>query len=219
MSRTYDIIIFDLDGTLADTAPDVAFGVNQALHIMGFEPLKLEQVKKAVGPGREEFIRNIFPGVENPDTETFLTIFREIYWEHCLEKTVLFHGMEEVLTGLEALSLNVATNKPKVFTEKILKGLGVRDRFDEVVGPEDVNHAKPDPEMIIKIVEDVGGEPTGTLLIGDTDRDILAGQRGGVGVCGARYGYGCNEDMESLHPDFFVDHPAEILEIIENSHI
>ena len=216
MAREFNTIIFDLDGTLADTIHDVASGVNEALLRMDFPSISLEQVKKAVGPGKDEFIRMIFPNVENPDTKSFLSIFREIYWDHCLDQTSLFEGMDDVLTLLRGRKLGVASNKPKAFSEKILKGLGVRNLFEEVMGPEDVIHAKPHPEMIFKFIERVGGKPAKTLLIGDTDKDMLAGRGAGVGVCGVRYGYGRIEDIERQNPDFMIESPAEILEILEN---
>ena len=216
MKREFHTIVFDLDGTLADTLPDVASGVNKALEQMGHSPLSIQQVKKAVGPGKDEFIRAIFPGVENPEGKTFLSLFRGIYWEHCLDETQLFPGMEEVLNRLENRKLGVASNKPRAYTEKILEGLGVRFCFDEVLGPEDVVHAKPHPEMIIKLVERVEGKPSQTLLVGDTDMDIRAGRGAGIGVCGVRYGYGRVVDMERLSPDFFIDSPEELLSILDN---
>jgi HAD superfamily hydrolase (TIGR01549 family) len=183
---------------------------------MGFPPISLEQVKKAVGPGKDEFIRMIFPDVKNPDTKKFLSIFREIYWDHCLDQTSFFDGMDGVLARLQDRKLGVASNKPKAFSERILEGLGVRYLFEEVMGPEDVVHAKPHPEMIVKLLELVGGQPANTLLIGDTDMDMLAGRGAGVGVCGVRYGYGRVEDIERQNPDFMIESPAELLEIIEN---
>lgn len=216
MARDFNTVVFDLDGTLADTIRDVADGVNGALHRMGFPPISLEQVKKAVGPGKDEFIGMIFPNVDNPDTKTFLSIFREIYWDHCLDQTSLFEGMDGVLARLRDRKLGVASNKPKAFSERILDGLGVRDQFDEVMGPEDVVHAKPHPEMIVKLLKRVGGKPAKTLLIGDTDKDMLAGRGAGVRVCGVRYGYGQVEDIERQNPDFMIESPAELLEIIEN---
>ena len=218
MSSRFETIIFDLDGTLVDTVTDVTKGVNRALEKMGFTPISVEQVKKAIGPGREEFIKAIFPGEENPDVKKFLTIFREYYWDQCLERTVLFDGMGKVLSQLDDRTLAVASNKPKAFTEKILQGLGVRERFKAVVGPEDVTHAKPHPEMIIKTLNVVGGKASRTLLVGDTDKDILAGRGAGVCVCGVLYGYGIVEDIENLNPDFLIAVPLELLDILKNSH-
>ena len=218
MARDFNTIVFDLDGTLVDTIRDVADGVNGALHRMGFPPISLEQVRKAVGPGKDEFIRMIFPDVEKPDTKAFLRIFREIYWDHCLDRTSLFEGMDGVLARLQDRKLGVASNKPKAFSERILEGLGVRSLFEEVMGPEDVVHAKPHPEMVVKLLKRVGGQPAKTLLIGDTDMDMLAGRGAGVEICGVRYGYGRAEDIERLNPNFMIDKPAHLLEIIDNQH-
>jgi phosphoglycolate phosphatase len=216
MSDRYINILFDLDGTLADTLPDVANCVNRALEEMDHPPLSMEQVRKAVGPGKDEFIRAIFPDIENPDGKTFLTKFRKVYWDHCLDKTRLFPGMDDVLSRLKDRNLGVASNKPKVYSERILDGLGVRDCFADVLGPEDVVHAKPHPEMIIKFLNRIGGKPSKTVLIGDTDKDILAGRGAGVGVCGVSYGYGEIEKIEQLNPDFLIDTPKELLEVVGN---
>jgi len=218
MGNRFDTIIFDLDGTLADTAPDVLAGVNRALDKMGARPITLDQVKRAIGPGKEEFIRMVFPDTGKHDVKTFLTTFREIYWDHCLDQTKLFVGMDRVLEKLKDRTLGVASNKPRSFTEKILEGLGIRNLFDEVVGPEDVTHTKPHPEMIVRILERVGGKPSRTLFVGDTDKDMLAGRGAGVRVCGVRYGYGILEEIELQRPDFLVDLPLELLEIFEDSH-
>ncbi len=218
MRARFDTIIFDLDGTLADTAPDVLRAVNRALEKMGVQPISFDQVKRAIGPGKEEFLRTVFPEAGEHGLRMFLTTFREIYWEHCLDRTKLFPEMNTVLERVKDRTLGVATNKPKAFTEKILGGLGVRDLFGEVVGPEDVTHTKPHPEMIVRILERLGGNPSRTVLVGDTDKDVLAGRGAGVRVCGVRYGYGTAEEIALQKPDFLVDVPLELLEIFEDNH-
>jgi phosphoglycolate phosphatase len=216
MNKRFETVIFDLDGTLVDTVADVTDGVNHALKLMGSSPLSQEQVKKAVGPGKEEFIRIIFPDVENPDIESFLSFFREYYWDHCLDKTDFFPGMKEVLTAFKDRKLAVASNKPCRFTHRILEGLGVSPWFDAVLGPEDVTHAKPHPEMILKAVEALDAEPADCLLVGDTDKDMEAGRGAGVCLCGAGYGYGSSEDLLKYKPDYFIDLPSDLFSIIGN---
>ena len=219
MKKQFDTIIFDLDGTLVDTAPDVREGINGALERMGLPPLSMDQVKRAIGPGRDEFFRVIFQDVENPDVDTFIARFREIYWDHCLDRTRLFPGMHDVLNRLDGQTLVVASNKPKVFTEKILKGLGIRDRFEFVMGPEDVAHPKPHPEMVVKVLTLAGGKPSKSIIVGDTANDLKAGRGAGVGLCGARYGYGNTEDLERMHPDFLIDFPLELMDIVGDHQI
>lgn len=217
MNSRFDTVIFDLDGTLADTAPDVLEGVNHALDRLGFPPISLERVKQAIGPGREAFVQAVFPDGADPDMEAFIDTFRGHYWDHCLDRTTLFPGMEAVLLALEDRTLAVASNKPRRFTEKILEGLGIRKRFDDVVGPEDVARPKPCPDMILKILDGVGDEPARVLFVGDTDKDMVAGRGAGVTLCGVRYGYGVSEDLERENPDFLVDRPLELLDVVVNS--
>ena len=218
MAKSFDTIIFDLDGTLADTIFDVRDAINQSLDRMGFPPISMEQARKTVGPGRNEFIRAIFKDIKNPDVDKFIAAFREIYWDHCLDQTRLFTEMGNVLANLDDLKLLVATNKPKVFSEKILTGLGIANRFEQVICPEDVTHAKPHPEMIVKGLEMVGGKPSRTLMVGDTANDLKAGRGAGVALCGVRYGYGITEDLVNMNPDFLIDLPSELLEIVEINH-
>ena len=218
MKNRFKTVIFDLDGTLVDTLTDVTRGVNHALVKMGFPYRSEEEVRKAIGPGKEEFIRNIFPYEDDPDMDTFLSLFRDFYWEHCLDETVFYPGMREVLTQIRELNLAVASNKPSRYTMKILKGLGVKEWFNVIFGPEDVLHAKPHPEMILKVLSTVGSSPVKTLMVGDTDKDMMAGRDAGVSLCGARYGYGLEEDIVKLNPDYLIEMPTDLLTILYNDH-
>ena len=218
MSRRFNTVIFDLDGTLVDTLNDVTAGVNHALRLMGLSPLSKDQVKKAVGPGKEEFVRVVFPDEDNPDMDRFLSLFREFYWEHCLDETGLYPGMIEILSTLKNGKLAVASNKPSRFTHRILEGLGIREWFDEVLGPEDVIHAKPHPEMILKVVDSLHANPAEVLFVGDTDMDMQAGREAGVIICGVRYGYGPADDLLKYNPDYFIDMPMDLMNVIGSHH-
>lgn len=219
MNHHFQTLIFDLDGTLIDSASDVVDSVHFALREMGAPLVRYEEIKKAIGPGRDTFFKTIFPDGGKKASNRFITIFRDYYWEHCLDQTVLYPGIAQVLSSIKNQKLAVASNKPRMFIEKILVGLGIWDRFHYVVGPEDVKAAKPDPEMIEKILKLCDGLPEETLLIGDTDKDMMAGQAAGVRVCGVRYGYGDPDDLESQQPDIMVDRPEELLSVIGNHHI
>ena len=216
MENIFSTVIFDLDGTLADTLQDVGNAINESLRHLGFPPLSIEQIRKAIGPGKDTFIQRIFPDVENPDYSSFIRYFREVYWDHCLDRTRLFDGIISVLERLKDCGLGVASNKPRRFSEKILQGLGVRDRFQTVLGPEDVKHSKPHPEMVTKAIEVLGGRPSKTLFVGDTDHDMLAGRDAGVRICAVRYGYGEWESLRRQKPDFIANSPAEVIDIIDN---
>ena len=96
MHGRFKTILFDLDGTLADTLQDVGDAINHALYRMGRPAMPPERIRRAVGPGREAFIQQVFPGVKNPDYEAFIGLFRAFYWDHCLDRTRLFEGMGEI---------------------------------------------------------------------------------------------------------------------------
>lgn len=212
----FDTIIFDLDGTLMDTAQDVLKAINHALRLLGRDPADLDQVKRAIGPDKDTFLDAVLPGASSESMDRFISLFREFYWDHCLDQTRLFPGMERVLEGLEGKILAVATNKPRKYSVKILEGRHILDRFQCVVGPEDVNHPKPHPEMIVTIMKFVKASPARTLIVGDTEQDMRAGRGAGVGLCCVRYGYGNLDRILQINPEYCIERPEEILEIVTN---
>jgi phosphoglycolate phosphatase len=216
MNCSFDTLIFDLDGTLIDSASDVHFSVNCALKEMGTSPIDYEEIKRAIGPGQDGFLKVVLPDGQKSDIHRFISIFRKYYWEHCLDQTVLFPGIQIVLSDLKDTQFAIASNKPKAFVERITVGLNILDRFSCVVGPEDVEHVKPDPEMIVKVLELCGCKSDRALLIGDTDRDIMAGKAAGVRVCGVKYGYGDIHEIGIQKPDFLIDRAEELLDIVGN---
>jgi len=214
--KKFDTVIFDLDGTLADTLKDLTEGMNYALGKMGYPTVSSDQAKQAVGPGKEEFVRVLFSGEDNPDTETFVSLFRERYWECCLDQTRLYPGMDVVLDKLKDFKLSVASNKPIRFVEKILNGLGVRSQFKFTIGADEVEQAKPHPEMILRALNEIQSDPHRTLFIGDTTNDMEAGRNAGVTCCGVHYGYGNQAKVMESHPDFQITKPLELLDILCN---
>ena len=217
MSRDrYDTIIFDLDGTLLDTAQDVLKAINHALLLLDRNPTDLDQVKRAIGPNKDTFLNAVLPGASPEAMDIFISHFRMFYWDHCLDDTQLFPGMEHVLNGLAGKTLAVATNKPRKYSVKILEGRQILDRFRCVVGPEDVSHPKPHPEMIVNIMKSVEATPSRTLIVGDTEQDMRAGRSAGVGLCCVRYGYGDLDRIRQINPEYFIERPEEILEIVAN---
>jgi len=217
MKKRFDMMIFDLDGTLADTLPDVSSSINHAVRKMGRPELTEEQMRKAIGPGGDEFIRAVLPEYEEADKKTFLEYFRGYYDDHCLDSTLPFPGIPEILSNLSSVTLTVATNKPRAHAKKILSGLNLDAYFKALCTPENGVKEKPHPEMIFSLLETFGVDPHRTLLVGDTERDIVAGRSAGVEVCGVKYGYGGSEILQKLNPDFLIDSPAELLDIVLHS--
>ncbi len=216
MENQFDTVIFDLDGTLVDTLSDLHEAINGALKRLALPPVSLAQAKKAVGPGKEEFLKTILQDDGSSKGTLFLETFREFYWDNCLNRSALFPGIARVLEGLSPRILAVATNKPNRFTEKILTGLHVRPFFSVVLGPDDVTYAKPHPEMIRKVLDLTSGDPARTIFIGDTKDDMQAARGAGVRFCSAFYGYGHFSPDDLLHADCGVQSPAELLSFFIN---
>ena len=210
MSRRFDTLIFDLDGTLADTFPDVVTAVNVGRAAMDRPPVPGAEVRKAIGPGKQVFLDTLMPDASEAEQRAFLDAFRAYYEVHCLDSTRLYPGMEAVLEAAQGLSLAVATNKPGPTARLILDGLGVLDRFQRLLGPGDVTHPKPHPELVVRALMELGSEPETALFIGDTVLDMQAGQAAGVAVGAALWGYGHPEELRTHRPDFLLENPADI---------
>ena len=209
-------VIFDLDGTLVDTEPDIHRAVDYALEEMGFPPASPAKVRKGIGPGSEAFAKIMLPEEGEEKWEEWLFRYRKYYAEHCAERSRPFPGVPEMLEALgSCYGIAVATNKPRYMAERILEKLDLAKFVDLVVGPEDVSHIKPEPEMLELALIRLGGEPLEALVVGDTDNDILAGKSLGTLTCGVTWGYFPESELRRLNPDFLADRPAEVVRIVD----
>ena len=211
-----DTLIFDLDGTLVHTFPDVAAAVNAGRAQMDCPPLSDAEIECAIGPGKQAFLDALMPGTSPAEQSTFLDHFRDHYTAHCLDETRLYDGIEAVLDSAQGCRLAVATNKPRATSTKILDGLGVLHRFDLLLGPDDVAQAKPHPEMIQKILSRFSVSPDSVVMIGDTANDMLAGRAAGTATAAALWGYGHREELKTHQPDFPLEAPADIHHIFSH---
>ena len=212
----FNLLIFDLDGTLVDTAKDVHFCINETRDQMGLPPLSMEEARKSIGPGPNNFADLVLPKEKKHLLDEFIKIFRSCYIDHLVDHSLPFDGVVDLLNELQnqGIPLAVATNKPRRYTDKLLGYLDLLKYFSGIFTPDDVSSRKPDPEIILKVLEIMNAPAERSLLIGDTDNDILAGKSAGVRTCGVTYGYGPEDMLQALHPDFMIDHPEELLEIV-----
>jgi len=211
-----DTLIFDLDGTLVHTFPDVAIAVNAGRARMDCAPLSDREIEKAIGPGKQAFLDALLPGASSADQSIFLGHFRDHYTAHCLDNTRLYNGIEAVLDSAEGCRLAVATNKPRATSTKILDGLGVLHRFELLLGPDDVAQAKPHPEMIQKILSRFSVAPESAVMIGDTANDMRAGSAAGTATAAAFWGYGHRDELKTHQPDFPLEAPVDIHHIFSH---
>ncbi|MCW8841179.1 MAG: HAD-IA family hydrolase [Gammaproteobacteria bacterium] len=217
-SRPHEIktVLFDLDGTLADTAPDLAYALNAVLQEQGREILPFEHIRPVVSHGGIALIKHGF-GID--ETAAEFPLLRErlltIYRENIARETRLFEGMEELLQQLESRGLNwgVVTNKPGWLTEPLLEELGVRQRAAAVVSGDTLPERKPHPAPMLLACEQSGSAAGQCLYVGDAERDIEAGRNAGMHTLIALFGYlGDDDHPEQWQADGMVKRALEILD-------
>lgn len=213
MTKTpVDLLIFDLDGTLIESKWDIAHSVNLTLAELGLPERSLEEIFGFVGDGVKRLLR-LAVGEEHLDRyERALQIFRGHYLTHCLDRTVFYPGIEPMLRHFGRKEKAVATNKAIEYTRVILKGLGPH-HFPVVVGGDNGFGLKPEPGMLLHIMEQVGAPKERTVLVGDSTNDINGGHNAGIRVCAVGYGMGNREKMAACKPDWFIERPEDLMEL------
>jgi 2-phosphoglycolate phosphatase len=185
-------VLFDLDGTLLDTAPDLAFALNTVLEEQQREPLLFEQIRPWVSYGGRELIKIGFKLIDSdPAIEPLRQRLLTIYTNHIADKTRLFEGMAEVLDTLEERKIQwgVVTNKPAWLTEPLLQQLGLASRSVCNVSGDTLPERKPHPAPLLHACRLAHSVPAQCIYVGDAERDIEAGTRAGMRTLVALYGY------------------------------
>ncbi|TKB77992.1 MAG: HAD family hydrolase [Nitrospira sp.] len=207
-----DLLIFDLDGTLIESKWDIAAAVNLTLDELGLPLRTQEEIFGYVGDGVKKLLRLAVGEGNQSRFDDALRVFRGHYLAHCLDRTRYFPGIEPVLTHFTHKKKAVATNKSLEYTLKILDGLG-NHHFAHVVGGDNGFGLKPEPGMVVHVMEQLGVDPERTVLIGDSTNDINGGHRAGIRVCAVGYGMGDREKMAACRPEWFIEQPEELMEI------
>ena len=213
--RAIRAVLFDLDGTFADTAPDLAYALNETLRQFGARPLPFEAIRPHVSHGATALVRLGF-GLE-PGTAPFEArrqVLLDVYAANLCRGTRPFDGIPEVLDGLEANGMpwGIVTNKPAWLTDPLMAGLGLAERAGCIVSGDTTANRKPHPEPILHACARIGVAPTECVYVGDAERDIEAGRRAGTATLAATFGYLQDQEDPSLWgADALVDHPRGLL--------
>jgi phosphoglycolate phosphatase len=208
--REIILLIFDLDGTLVDSKLDLALSVNAMLAEMKCAQLPHEQIATYVGHGVTTLIRRALGDAATEENiERGLEFFLAYYRQHMLDNTVAYPGVREALDELKGWRLAVLTNKPVRFSQEILSGLGVAQFFACVYGGNSFAQKKPDPVGVLKLMDDTKVSPRQTLIIGDSDTDVLTGRNAGIWTCGVTYGFG-PDTLKETPPDLLLDDLREL---------
>ncbi len=209
-------VIFDLDGVLIDSGKDIANAVNFTLQALGRPTLPSAQIIGYIGPGIEGIWRQCLGADAEQLLNVALPIYKARYREYCVVETTFYPGIPETLSQLKSRgkTMAVATNKPEVFTRRILEGLNLAQYFEVVVGAESVQRKKPDPEAIQLILAKLGAPPETTLVVGDASTDIQAAKAAKTISCGVTYGYGSRQEILGAYPDFVIDRAEQLSPLI-----
>ena len=207
-----DLMIFDLDGTLIESKWDIAQSVNFTLVELGLPERPIEEIFGFVGDGVKRLLRLAVGEGNQTRFEEALKVFRGHYLEHCLDRTSFYPGIEPMLQHFAHKDKAIATNKSIEYTRVILNGLGPQ-HFRYMVGGDNGFGLKPEPGMLLHIMEKAGAPKERTVLVGDSTNDINGGHNAGIRVCAVGYGMGNRVKMEACQPDWFIEKPEQLMEI------
>jgi phosphoglycolate phosphatase len=207
-----DLLIFDLDGTLIESKWDIAHAVNFTLKELGLPERPIEEIFGFVGDGVKRLLRLAVGEGNQEKFEKALQVFRGHYLEHCLDRTTFYPGIEPMLEHFAHKQKVIATNKSIEYTRVILNGLGPQ-HFMYMVGGDNGFGLKPEPGMLLHIINKIGAAKERTVLVGDSTNDINGGHNAGIRVCAVGYGMGNRQKMEACQPDWFIEKPEQLTEL------
>jgi phosphoglycolate phosphatase len=209
------IVVFDLDGTLVDTAPDLIAALNYVLDREGLAPIPLASARTMIGAGARKLLER---GLElegrvmsTADVDRLTTVFIDYYAAHIADQSRPFAGLEAALDQLAAQGYRfaVCTNKLEWLSKRLLDQLALSARFAAICGADTFGVAKPDPAILRETVKRAGAELAGAIMVGDAGPDIGVARRAGIPVIGVEFGY-TDVPIAELKPDRLIGHFAEL---------
>ena len=217
-----EMVLIDVDGTLVDSVPDLAYCVDEMLRQLDMPVRGEQRVRHWVGNGVERLVkRALIDQLDGePDEDLYaraLPIFRALYAENTSKRSCLYDGVREALDFLSGTGVKIGcvTNKASEFTLPILRDLGISDYFETVLCGDMVERKKPDPLPLLQSAETLGVPPQASLMIGDSMSDVKAARAAGFAIVCMSYGYNHGEDIRDYHPDAVIDAMDEIRDIID----
>jgi phosphoglycolate phosphatase len=218
--HTAKLLIFDLDGTLIDSREDLANSINAMLRHFGKKELPHEVIASYIGDGAPMLVRR---SLGDPDDENFvqdaLLYFMAWYREHKLDNTYVYDGIKEALNAIQKsrdgqpLKMAVLSNKPVGPSRAIVEALGLGPYFFQVYGGNSFHTKKPDPAGVQALLEEASAFPEETIIIGDSDIDVLTARNAGIYSVGVTYGL-APHTLEDAPPDVLIDKPHELATVL-----
>lgn len=216
------LVLVDLDGTLVDTIPDIAFSVDTMLTELGLPAAGEGRVRNWVGNGTDALVRRALEAADgDPGDETTLeqalSIFGELYADHICDRSRIYPGVDAGLAFLHGTGAQLAcvTNKSSAFTDELLAKLGLDEHFSLVVSGDSLPRRKPDPMPLLHAAEHFAVAPEDAVLIGDSANDVKAARAAGFRIVCVTYGYNHGDDIRASRPDALVDSLQELPDVFE----
>jgi len=211
------LIMIDVDGTLVDSVPDLAYCVDELMVVMGREKWGEAKVRHWVGNGVPKLVERSLTGelegtVDKSDFDKAYPIFLELYAENTSERSSLYDGVREGLDYMksEGYTLGCVTNKAEQFTLPILRDLGIFDDFGIVISGDTLEKKKPDPLPLLHAAKHFGIDSKDSLMLGDSISDVKASRAAGFEIICMSYGYNHGDDIRDANPDLVIDSMAEL---------
>lgn len=217
MPDPIELLVFDLDGTLIDSKEDLVISVNAVRDRLGMTPLAAETVATYVGRGVVTLMERVLGDAATTErVAEAVEFFLDYYRDHMLDHTVPYPGVREALESLQGRRMAVLTNKPVRFSQAILAGLGLSRYFVQVYGGNSFARKKPDPVGLVTLMDEAEAGPRSTMIVGDSDTDVLTGRNAGVWTCGVTYGL-APRTLEASPPDILLDDLRELPALLDGT--
>jgi len=219
--RPVKMVLIDVDGTLVDSVPDLAYCVDEMMQRLDMPVRGEASVRNWVGNGVERLVRRALTNSLNGEPDDLLfdrayPVFLDLYADNTSKRSILYPGVEEGIAFLKSAGykLGCVTNKAAQFTEPLLKDLGIYDNFSIVISGDTLPQKKPDPAPLLHAAEFFGVTPDEALMLGDSVSDVKAARAAGFQIICMSYGYNHGEDIRTANPDAVIDSMAELPELL-----
>ncbi len=217
-----EMILFDLDGTLVDSVPDLTYSLDTTMEKLGHPTCGEEKVRLWIGNGIRRLVKRALTGEMDaePDPDLYekaFSIFSDIYLENACRRTYIYEGAEDCLNYLrdKKYKMGCVTNKHEKFTYIVLKTLGIDKHFGIIICGDTLAKSKPDPLPLLHAADFFGVEPANCLMVGDSASDIKAARAAGFQSLAVTYGYNHGHDIRENNPDAVADSLSELPSMME----
>ena len=205
----FPVYLFDVDGTLLDSAEDICGAIHQVLSPHARSPLDFEYLRSFIGFHLDVCFKEVRPDYSREQLDDLILQYRNTYWGRNHASTKVYPGIKETLAVLPGRK-STATTKGTPTTRAVLDMFGLLPHFDHVQGTDGFP-CKPEPDVLLRSMEALGARPEDCLFVGDSSAYMDAGRRAGMKTCAVLYGYGQPEAMARWSPDFWISHPRQLI--------